>query len=99
MSEPSVVLAGIVVIGIGYVLLPVAVDAFLRYRGKRPVRCPQTGARAEVELDARAAALAAMFTHPDPRVGRCSEWPQRKGCQQGCVSELGQPAHPAPARG
>jgi hypothetical protein len=86
MSSPWIVLAGIAVIGAGYVLLPVAYDAWRRFRGTRPVRCPETGAPAEVDLDARGAAVAAMFRHPTPRVEHCSEWPGREGCQQGCVS-------------
>ncbi len=97
MSSPWIVLVGIAVIGAGYVLLPVAYDAWRRFRGRRAVRCPETGAPAEVDLDARGAAVAAMFRDPTPRVERCSEWPEREGCQQGCVSpaevERGEVAH------
>ena len=99
MSDPWIVLAGIVVVAVGYVLLPVAYDAFLRFRGTRAVRCPETGARAEVDLDARGAALTAMFRPPTPRVQSCSHWPEREGCQQGCVSPAGtaETAEPAAA--
>ncbi|HLE43415.1 MAG TPA: hypothetical protein VJB36_05335 [Methylomirabilota bacterium] len=97
MSDPWIVLAGIVVVAVGYVLLPVAYDAFLRFRGTRPVNCPETGARAEVDLDARGAALTAMFRHPTPRVERCSEWPDREGCEERCVAEAA-PSKAAHAR-
>ena len=98
MSSPWIVLVGIGVIAVGYVLLPVAYDAWRRFRGTRAVRCPETGGQAEVDLDAGGAAVAAMFRHPTPRVARCSEWPEREGCRQGCVSpaevEQGEVTHP-----
>ncbi len=96
MSDPWIVLAGIAVVAVGYVLLPVAYDAFLRFRGTRAVRCPETGARAEVDLDARGAALTALFAHPDPRVERCSEWPDREGCEQACLSQAAAAEAPQP---
>jgi hypothetical protein len=88
MSDPWIVLVGIAVIAAGYVLLPVAYDAWVRFRGGRQVRCPETGEEAEIGLDARRAALSAMFGHPDTRVQHCSRWPARRGCQQGCVSAI-----------
>ena len=60
------VLAGLVVIAVGSVLLPVAYDVWRRFRGTRVVQCPETGAPAEVDLDARGAAVGALFHHPRP---------------------------------
>lgn len=86
MSNLWITLAGIVVVGVVFVLIPVVGNAFLRFRGKRWLRCPETEADAEVGLDARHAAFTAAFHHPALRVKSCSLWPEREGCAQGCRS-------------
>ena len=88
MDTPWVVLAAIVGVAVGYVLLPVAGDVFLRFRSKRRVTCPEAGADAEVGVDATRAALTAAFRHPVLKIKACSLWPERKGCEQGCVDHL-----------
>lgn len=95
---PWIYLAGILVVGLLFVLVPVTVDAFLRFRGKRCLVCPEAGTRAEVGLDARYAAFTAVFrATPRVRVKLCSLWPERQGCAQTClrlpaVSEDAEPA-------
>jgi hypothetical protein len=84
MNDP-LLLAGIVLVGLVYVLLPVMGDAHARFRRRRRVRCPETGTGAEVQLDARHAALTAAFGDPAVRVARCSLWPRRGRCGEGCV--------------
>jgi hypothetical protein len=84
MNAP-LLLASIVVLGVVYVLLPVAGDAYVRFRGRRRVRCPEAGTAADVQLDARHAALTAALGDPDVRVAGCSLWPERAGCAQACV--------------
>jgi hypothetical protein len=84
MNAP-LLLASIVLVGLVYVLLPVTGDAYVRFRGRRRVRCPETGTGADVQLDARHAALTAAFGDPDVRVARCSLWPRRGRCGEGCV--------------
>ena len=96
MSQPWILLIGIVALAALYVLLPVAWDAYRRFRGARAVRCPATAARADVELDAGRAALTALFRHPAPRVARCTEWPRRQGCAQGCLAEAAPAVAPLP---
>ncbi len=85
--NPWIWLAGIAVVGLAYVVLPVAADAYLRFRGPRTVRCPETAGPARIALDAGGAALTALFREPQPRVRRCSEWPARRGCRQACLAE------------
>ena len=86
MSAPGIVLAAIVAVAMLYVVLPVVGEVFLRFRAKRGLRCPETGANAEVGLDARWAAFTSAFRHPILRVKNCSLWPERSGCEQGCLS-------------
>jgi hypothetical protein len=88
MNAP-LLLAGIVLVGVVYVLLPVTGDAYVRFRGRRRLRCPETGTGADVQLDARHAALTAAFGDPAVRVARCSLWPERGGCARACVPARG----------
>lgn len=71
-----------------YVLLPIAAGAYRRFRGKRIVTCPETGRPAAVELDAARAAGRSLFGEPDPRVARCSRWPERHDCDQACLEAI-----------
>ena len=85
MPNVGIVLAGIVAIGVLYVLLPVVTDAFLRFRAARRLRCPEAGMSAEVRVDAARTAVGAAFHDPAPRVVACSLWPERAGCEEGCL--------------
>lgn len=85
MPNVGTVLAGIVAIGVLYVLLPVVTDVFLRFRAARRLRCPEAGAGAEVRVDATRTAMGAAFHDPTPRVADCSLWPERAGCEEGCL--------------
>jgi hypothetical protein len=51
------------------------------------VRCPETGIAAEIEVDARHAALTALGGTPDVRVAECTLWPGRAGCAEACARE------------
>jgi hypothetical protein len=84
MNAP-LLLAGILLVGLVYVLVPVTGDAYVRFRRRRRVHCPEAGTGADVQLDARHAALTAAFGDPAVRVAGCSLWPERGGCAQACV--------------
>jgi hypothetical protein len=88
MGPAMNVIAAIVALGIGYVVVPVAMAAYRRYRGVRRVECPATGTPAEIELDAVTAAVTATTGEPLVTVARCSHWPDRKGCGQECLAHL-----------
>ena len=88
MNDPWIVLASIVGVSIVYVLLPVVVGAFLRFRGRRQLSCPETGRTAAVGVDAGWAAITSAFRHPLLRVESCSLWPERQGCGQNCLALL-----------
>jgi hypothetical protein len=87
MSTPVVVTLAVVVVGLLYVTVPTALDAFLRYRKRRIVRCPETGTGESVKVDATHAALTATYGRPRLRVEDCSRWPQRHDCDQECLAD------------
>jgi hypothetical protein len=64
------------------------VTAFLKYRGKRVVTCPETESPAGVEVDAGHAALTAVMGRPDLRLKECSRWPERGDCGQECLAQI-----------
>ena len=66
---------------------PIAAEAFFRFGGRRTVRCPETGLTAEVEIDARHAALSAVPGPPKVRMADCSLWPEHAGCEQKCAAQ------------
>ena len=89
MTALFMTIAAIILIALLYVVAPIAADAFARFRGKHTVRCPETGLTAEVEIDARHAALTAVPGPAEVRVAACSLWPEREGCAQQCLDEAG----------
>ena len=86
MGTPWIILTAIGALALGYVVVPVMVDALLRFRRSRVVRCPETALLARVGLDARHAALTAVPGPPDVRVANCSLWPEKYGCEEKCVA-------------
>lgn len=88
MNTPWFLLAAIVGLAVLYVLLPVVVATFLRFRARQSLMCPETGRNAELIMDARRAALTSAFGQPRPRVKDCSLWPERRGCGLTCLRLL-----------
>ena len=88
METAMTIISAIVALAVGYVLVPVAMSAYRRYRGVRTVECPATGTPAEIELDALTAAITATTGEPLVGVARCSHWPDRQNCGQECLARL-----------
>jgi hypothetical protein len=86
MSSPVLVILAILGLGGVFVLLPVALSSFFEHRGSKTVLCPETGGPATIEVDAGRATRGAIFGLVRLSVERCSRWPQRSGCAQGCVT-------------
>jgi hypothetical protein len=86
MGTPWVIVAVIVLLAVAYVVLPAMIDAFLRFRDRRTVRCPETGLMASVSIDAKHAALTAIPGPPTLKVADCSLWPELHGCEETCVA-------------
>jgi hypothetical protein len=86
MNTPLIIMLSIIALGGLYVLFPVMMDTFQRYREMKVVKCPETAGSAGVWIDARYAAVTSAFGKPRLRVGHCSLWPERKGCNQDCLN-------------
>ena len=86
-TNPLLLIAGIVAFGLVAVVVPIAIVVFRQYRDRKAVSCPQTHGVAEVSLNPSLAALGAAIGRPVIRVKNCSLWPDRKGCDEACVSE------------
>ncbi len=64
------------------------VRAYLDYRGKRLITCPETHTAEAVDLDAAEAALGAFLSEPTLHLKQCSRWPERKDCGQECLKQI-----------
>jgi hypothetical protein len=90
MNISSLILAAIAVLLSGAVAfdLTMAVRAYLRYRGKRVIACPETANHAAVHVNVVNAAREAVFGKHDIRLDQCSCWPERQNCGQECLSQI-----------
>ena len=84
--NPWIIVTAIIALGIIYVLLPIGLEAFFRYRRRKSLRCPVTAERAWVLFDARRAAVSALLGRPSLRVRSCSLWPARESCARQCLA-------------
>lgn len=85
MLTPMTLVMVIVAIGAVYVVLPIALDAYFRFRDARTVACPETGLAEEVQLDAWHAAATAVPGPARLYVAHCTRWPEQAGCKQECL--------------
>ena len=83
----------LVVFGVAFLLslVPLLVRTlanYLKFRGKRVIRCPEVGGTAVIELDAPHAALTEPFGDAHMRVESCSLWPRQANCGKRCLQGL-----------
>ena len=97
MINPGILVLVIVVVGTLFVLVPVALHTFARYRAPRVLVCPERGERARIDIDAPRAALTSAFGRPRLRARWCTLWPQERGCGEGCLT-LPEVEKPAPEK-
>ena len=75
------------VLALGFAMVVFA-RAYLKYRGKRVITCPETEQYAAVDLDTLHAAFTALFHAPDLRLSSCTRWPERQDCAQDCIRQI-----------
>jgi hypothetical protein len=85
MKDPGLVILGVVAVGFLFVVLPVALTAFGRYRKPRVIVCPEAGRTAKVAADTRHATATAVLGRLHLRVASCTLWPARRGCAEACL--------------
>jgi hypothetical protein len=82
----------IAVIAVALVLAGIAVwrmgRAWLKFRGKLAITCPENYAAAGVNLDARHAAATALRGDPELRLSQCSRWPEKADCGRDCLFQI-----------
>jgi hypothetical protein len=83
--DPWIVVPMLGVLAALYVMLPVGLAVYTKFHRLTLVRCPATGAEAEIRVDATQAGLRASVGGHGPRVTQCSFWPRRKDCDEGCL--------------
>jgi hypothetical protein len=88
MQKPLLLIAAIAALGLIYVVVPVMLDAFMRYRKSRSVDCPEAKHPATVQIDAKAAAKAAALDKAELRITQCSLWPERSACRRHCLAQV-----------
>jgi len=65
-----------------------AARAYLRFRGKRVVTCPENEQPAAVELAALRMAMDAPLWKPGLRLRECSRWREIAPCNQACLERI-----------
>ncbi|MFZ0889687.1 MAG: hypothetical protein WA005_14635 [Candidatus Binataceae bacterium] len=88
MTFPLVAALLVVGVAIIYIVVPIALDTYMRFRGPREVTCPETKEPVRIQVDARYAAATAATGLPKLRLAECTRWPQRGDCNQDCVEQL-----------
>ncbi|MGA8150047.1 MAG: hypothetical protein WB952_03800 [Terriglobales bacterium] len=61
---------------------------FRKFSGKMLVTCPETHQTVAVKVAAARAALAVTAGRERVELSQCTRWPERKDCDQACLSEL-----------
>ena len=87
MDRLFLLIAGLVALGLYFVIAPVVTNTYRRYRNRKTIICPDTGQIVEVDLKAVRASLMSTLGKHSVRVKWCSLWPRKKGCAQECVKE------------
>ena len=88
MSAPALFIVVVFAVVAIYFLARVVIPAYLKFRGKRLITCPENQAVASVEVDATHAAITAGVGEPDLHLKTCSRWPERQNCGQQCLSQI-----------
>ena len=93
MTGVFFLIAGVIIIGLYFVVAPAVLSTYRRYRGRKTIICPETDQIVEMELKAGRAGVMAALGKQDLRVKWCSLWPRRKGCAEECVKDDWPAAH------
>lgn len=89
MSGLTYFILALVLFCLVYYVMPPAIEAYLKFRGKRVITCPETRTPVGVRVDAKHAASTAVFSRrPELRLTSCSRWPERQDCEQDCVLQV-----------
>jgi len=71
--------------------IPAAVAGVRAYRtvgGLREVSCPETAEAVFVRIDVRRAIASRLVGGNELCLRSCSRWPEKRGCDQACLSQI-----------
>jgi hypothetical protein len=88
MNKAMYLFAAIVAFAFVCVVATYALRAYIRFRGKRLVTCPETKKVVAVEVEATHAAMTIGQGIPELRLKSCTRWPERQDCGQECVEQI-----------
>ena len=71
-----------------YFAVPPVIGAYMKYRGKRLITCPETKEAAAVDIDVKHAAFTALRGDSELRLKDCTRWPERQECGQECLLQI-----------
>jgi hypothetical protein len=89
------IFVGIIVIAVAFVVLPAGCSMSAQYRRWKIVACPRSYRPAAI-LVGRAGLAEALGVRALRRVRACSLWPERCGCDRGCLDLPEGEIHDAP---
>lgn len=85
MEHPLIVIGAIAGLGVIYVMLPIFLDVFSRYRGARNVICPLKNKETAIYIDAEWAALTSLAGNTRLRIKSCPLLHEAETCAQDCL--------------
>jgi hypothetical protein len=88
MNILIVVALVIVALGVAVAIVHAALVVLGNYRGPMSVTCPETRAPVGVEVDRNEAFITTLFGKPDLRLHDCTRWPEKRDCDQACISQI-----------
>ena len=87
MSILAAILIAIAVILSGFAAWRL-LGAWLKYRGRMVITCPENHRPAGVSVDAGHAAATGIGGHPEFRLSDCSRWPEKADCGRECLQQI-----------
>lgn len=88
MKDPLIVLGAIMALGLVYVLFPIFLDGFARYRKARRIKCPVKHETTSIHLDAEWAAFTSLSGHTKLRVKSCPLKERVASCKEECLGQV-----------
>jgi hypothetical protein len=89
MSELTIIVIAIGLFSLGYFVVPRVLGAYLKYRGRRLITCPETRKPVGVDVDVKHAAYTALRSgRPELLLSSCTRWPEREDCDQDCLMQI-----------
>jgi hypothetical protein len=85
LTNPAALVVALVALAFAYVLVPVFLAGFFRYRRTVEFRCPEAGVKATVRFLPLSGGLKEALGADCLAVGNCTLWPERAGCEQKCA--------------